>query len=431
MAETTRTTGLPAEARRPKARITRILQRGFPVLAVLAVSFVATAVTFATATRAPEVVAHEWGTFTTVAGEDGQAINWLPLGGPSDLPCFVEHFKKPTFKFIGNTEQEGPIDYDTARSALVGTVRMETPVLYFYSPEEATVAVGVRFPRGLMTEWYPKAVVNQPMVLSTVLDNPNIVGGIYWPSVQILPDRVGEYPQGTGQSHYYAARATDAAPLSVGGQVEKFLFYRGVASFPSLLSAALNSDGSVRITNLGPRPISNVILFENRTGVVSYRLAGPLEGSTTLAKPTASTSLDDLRADLVKMLLKTGLYEKEARAMVETWRDSWFEEGTRVFYIVPPASVDEILPLAIAPSPAAIARAFVGRMEVITPDDLVRVQTALAHGDDAALERQGRFLGPIADRLVARTSAVSERNKIRAVTNTVFAAYVKRMGGCQ
>lgn len=407
------------------------LRRTLPVLPLLAASFGLTAVPFATTAGAPEVVAHEWGTFTTVAGEDGQAINWLPLGGPSDLPCFVEHFKNVLFKFVGNAEQEGPIDYATARSALVGTVRMETPVLYFYSPEDATVAVSVRFPRGLMTEWYPKAVVNQPNVVSTVLDNPNVVGGIDWPAVQILPNRVGEYPQGSGQSHYYAARGTDAAPLSVAGQFEKFLFYRGVASFPSLLSAALNNDGSVRITNLGQRPISNVIFFENRAGVMSYRLGGPLAGSATLAKPTASASLDNLRADLVTMLVKTGLYEKEARAMVETWRDSWFEEGTRVFYIVPPASVDEVLPLTITPSPAAIARAFVGRIEVITPDDLLRVQTALATGDDAALERQGRFLGPIADRLVARTSAVSERNKIRAVTNTVFAAYVKRMGGCQ
>ena len=32
---------------------------------------------------------HEWGTFTTVAGKGGRAIDWLPLSGPVDLPCFV------------------------------------------------------------------------------------------------------------------------------------------------------------------------------------------------------------------------------------------------------------------------------------------------------------------------------------------------------
>jgi hypothetical protein len=30
-----------------------------------------------------------------------------------------------------------------------------------------------------------------------------------------------------------------------------------------------------------------------------------------------------------------GLFPKEAHAMVDTWRDSWFEEGTRAFYILP------------------------------------------------------------------------------------------------
>jgi hypothetical protein len=407
-----------------------LLRRTLPVLVLLIATFLATAALFAKSMRAPEVVVHEWGTFTTVAGEDGQAINWLPLGGPTDLPCFVEHYKNRLTKFVGNAEQEGPIDYAAARSALVGTVRMETPVLYFYSPEDAVVSVNVRFPRGLMTEWFPKAIVNQPNVMPALLDNPSLVGGISWPAVEIRPGRVGEYPRGNGQSHYYAARGTDAAPISVGGQFEKFLFYRGVASFPAVLSAALGADGSVHVVNRGARPIPQIILFENRAGTITYRVSGALEHAATVTVPKTPASFDSLRTDLIAMLVKTGLYQKEAEAMVETWRDSWFEEGTRVFYLVPPASVDEILPLTVSPAPAAVARAFVGRMEIITPDALVRAQIALASGDDAALEKMGRFLGPIADRLVARTSSVSERNKIRAITNTVFAAYVKRMGGC-
>ena len=44
------------------------------------------------------MVVHEWGTFTTVADEAGQAMNWTPLGGPTDLPCFVEHYKNRLFK---------------------------------------------------------------------------------------------------------------------------------------------------------------------------------------------------------------------------------------------------------------------------------------------------------------------------------------------
>src|SRR4030095_10688799 len=102
---------------------------------------------------------HEWGTFTSVAGPDGKAAQWLPLAGPGDLPCFVERFQNRLFKDIGpvaSTIQKNPIDYLNARTKLLGPIRMETPVLYFYSekPEKATVRVA--FPKGFITEWYPK-----------------------------------------------------------------------------------------------------------------------------------------------------------------------------------------------------------------------------------------------------------------------------------
>jgi len=38
--------------------------------------------------------------------------------------------------------------------------------------------------------------------------------------------------------------------------------------------------------------------------------------------------------------------------MLESWKDSWFEEGSRLIYIVPRSFVDTILPLAIEPQPS-------------------------------------------------------------------------------
>ena len=83
---------------------------------------------------------HEWGTFTSVAGEDGSAIDWDALGGKDDLPGFVNNFGYCGFKW-----------------RLTGTVRMETPVMYFYSSRELDARVKVAFPQGLITEWYPQA----------------------------------------------------------------------------------------------------------------------------------------------------------------------------------------------------------------------------------------------------------------------------------
>src|ERR1700691_5332970 len=78
---------------------------------------------------------HEWGTFTSVAGEDGSAIDWDSLGCKSDLPGFVNAAGYRGFKF-----------------RLEGPVRMETPVMYFYSPREVVAHVQVRFPYGVITE---------------------------------------------------------------------------------------------------------------------------------------------------------------------------------------------------------------------------------------------------------------------------------------
>ena len=58
--------------------------------------------------------------------------------------------------------------------------------------------------------------------------------------------------------------------------------------------------------------------------------------------------------------------------MVETWRDSWFEEGTRPIYIMPPHSVDAILPLQVEPAPLRTARVFVGRIELLSSNTTPR-----------------------------------------------------------
>jgi hypothetical protein len=43
------------------------------------------------------LVVHEWGTFTSVAGRDGAAMEWAPLSGTPDLPCFVDKLSVQSF----------------------------------------------------------------------------------------------------------------------------------------------------------------------------------------------------------------------------------------------------------------------------------------------------------------------------------------------
>jgi hypothetical protein len=331
---------------------------------------------------------HEWGTFTSVAGKHGKAVAWLPVDRQSDLPCFVDE------------SQAGIEDY------LVGTVRMETPVLYFYTSREMKINARVRFPKGWLTEWYPQATLT-----NDYRDEDNL-STLEWQDVKILPGSAPTFPVEPGPSHYYAARETDAAPLRVKDQNEKFLFYRGVGNFPVPVSAKVRSDGKIRLWNSGKVPIPGVILFENRGGKMGYRSIGSLKGDVTLDPPTLNGNIVSLGRELERILVAAGLYSREAAAMVATWRDSWFEDGTRVFYIVPPHSVDANLPLKIEPKPVKISRAFVGRMEVITAATEKAVADAVRTDNKPALAPYRRFLRPIAETLLAKSAGNSEEQKL-------------------
>jgi hypothetical protein len=376
------------------------------------------------------LTAHEWGTFTTVAGEDGRAEHWLPLGGPTDLPCFVEHFQNSRLvKLVPG--QETPLDYASARSALWGKVRMETPVIYFYSRPERDVTVRVRFPRGWMTEWYPHALVSQPYVTSRTVRDAAHTSVIEWKNVKVAASVGTSFPSGDGESHYYAARRTEATPLRAGQQVEKFLFYRGVGDFDVPLTAVARTDGGVRVANLGSAPFPAVILFERRGDKLGYRIQRDVAGEVSLDAPALTGNLDTLRADLQRTLVKAGLFDREAAAMVDTWRDSWFEEGTRMFYIVPRRTVDAVLPLEITPAPDNLARVFVGRMEVITPATMSAVDRAIRGNDATVLARYARLLGPVTERLLAKGTTAASAERIHQLTNAALASYARRSMICE
>jgi hypothetical protein len=359
------------------------------------------------------LTAHEWGTFTSVAGSDGQAIEWLPLTGSTDLPSFVEHLREGGYKL-----------------GLRGTVRMETPVLYFYSPVEQAVSVQVSFSQGVITEWYPHATRVEPHVplYDYVLYQKGPGGSIAWDAVTLSPSLNANLPQESGSDRYYAARATASTPLRVrtssGEQHEKFLFYRGVAAFPVPLITTLTPAGTVRVENRGANIVPAIILFERRGEKVGYRLGGALQSQTSLDSPDLSGSIDSVAHDLEGILVDQGLYENEAQAMVQTWRDSWFEEGSRLLYIVPREFVDNVLPLSIKPTPTETTRVFVGRIELVTPTTKKEVEHAVASHDESMLAKYGRFLEPILKTMIESANDAQERqelsNALSACYNTQF-----------
>ena len=213
----------------------QLVRRGNAV--VLAFLLVTTALVSAGLTQspAPNLVVHEWGTFTSVAGHDGRAVEWQPLSGPSDLPCFVRVLNPVCSKCVTPT---------SVLPTLRATVRMETPVLYFYSEQARTVKVDVGFRGGSISQWYPERSGGEssprmplPHEFRAVLPidfSNGFNGSAAWKVNVLKPGtsdafsarRDSETPQ------WPRARVADANRVRGSkGEVEGFIFYRGLGNF--------------------------------------------------------------------------------------------------------------------------------------------------------------------------------------------------------
>jgi hypothetical protein len=355
------------------------------------------------------LVVHEWGTFTSIAGKDGVALEWRPLNGPTDLPKFVHTIQK---------DGEG-LRHVRSKAELTAQVRMETPVVYFYSSHETEVSVKVDFPKGKITEWYPQA--------------RSVDTSINWGRLKVMPGAALNLPVDYSPSHYYPARETDAAPIQLcatagkPAEQEKFLFYRGVGTFDLPLSVKLDGD-KIWLKNASKDQIANLIVFENRSGKIGYRTYNNFSGEVTQERPALDQNLTALLSELKLMLVGAGLYEKEADSMIKTWSNSWFEEGMRVFYVLPRQTTDAILPMTIEPRPAELVRVLVGRAELITPEMEKSVQRQVSLLGDASpavrqtamqtIRKYGRFSEPILKSILQRENNAVIRKRVQELIDT-------------
>ena len=397
----------------------------------------------------PPLVVHECGTFTSVQGHDGKQAWWLPHV-KTDLPAFV----------YARGVQDGGIKgvkLLRGKDSQSAILRMETPVIYFYSDTTRAVDVRVRLPKGEITEWYPQATRIGPAFRPDGQGAPLEDSLIEWKGVTILPRDTAETSagklirtsDGPKADHYYSARATDANLLRVnsphardGVEYERDLFYRGLTEFPGPLTATVDSsETQLTLATEGPEALQNLFVVTIRKGLMRYQKVDSVttDNMTEVSLDAVPfAALDDTRsqlmADIVKTLVSQGLYEKEARAMVDTWKHQWFvEEGSRVFYLLPRAWTDRVLPLEVAPQPDRVVRVMVGRAELIMPSierELKQEIMAFKSGDAVAQEHAvatvrsmnlGRFLAPAQQIALGSNYDQATWNAVYALTERAVA----------
>ncbi|MBB6048333.1 hypothetical protein [Armatimonas rosea] len=334
-------------------------------------------------------IVHEWGTFLAIAGSNGVTLEGMSHE-EHPLPDFV-HAAKADSVF-----PKWP------------TLKGETPVIYFYTDKPRKVLVGVDFPSGAWTHWFPSAASAGRFSGSA----PNTNGHLGWITQLAPPSPTDSLPELAADSLWrFARQVPAAATVTSNGEVERFLFYRGLgkANLPVELFPEKNAGRLVAHV-----PVQRVILLNIEQGKLTWRpvialKAGQiLDGVRTGLRPG---SVEEIALYLTRGLIQSGLFPDEARALVNTWRSSYFEhDGFRVLFILPQAWTDRFIPLHVRPQPDQLVRVMVGRIEGLTKKREALVRAALlgfASNPEkhfATLAAQGRYLEPILRRLAQTPS---------------------------
>jgi hypothetical protein len=377
------------------------------------------------ASTAPEgLVVHEWGTFTSFSGPSGDLKRFGVRVG-DDLPGFVR-------ARMGGSAW-APIQPGMfGKEDLLALQRMETPVIYFYSDKPRDVSVEVRLNSGEVTEVFPPVSASTASSLSAVNSvatavqpavsappwasfySDNAVRGesvVRWDNLHIRSRFCCDVTSflDAGTSHYASARATDADPVTfdLDGKesAERFVFYRGVTeSDLGVHARATGKDGFV-IDRVEHGPLGAVFAVEIQDGRVRFAQADGVQAGARMLLPVETSSEEGLEEAMTAALARAGLYDREAAAMVATWKHLWFgESGTRLLAILPQETVDGVLPLRVSPEPASVSRVFVARLEMLTPERLEEIKVLLKQRQgsnvleqgaaEEGLRTLGRFYGP-------------------------------------
>jgi hypothetical protein len=345
------------------------------------------------------LIVHEWGTITTRHAPDGTPQGRLNRISPSEvLPAFVHQYEPPPTQ---NDPQKALTKSPVTPGRPDVTMRLETPVIYFY-PAAGSVPlppfdVSVKFRGGIVNEFYPEAEPSVALDVErisakmragvinswngSVLDN-YVIGGLRWKGISL--QETASLP--STSSHLWLAprKVRSAIVRTSSREAERYLFYRGVAHLDALVQTEL-SPTEVRLRaperllwlRKSSMTIPKLWLVDIRAdGAVAFReqeqitiektAAAHALGAMPLfsAKDHTPGRLGDLRRSMKQMLIARGLFEDEAEAMLETWKESYFATpGLRILYIVPNEWIAYFLPLQISP-PHMLTRVLVGRIDL-------------------------------------------------------------------
>lgn len=339
--------------------------------------------------------AHEWGTFTTLVNSRGERLSGLYLDNET-LPSFVDSlpfYYPPRGKSIPDPKHLSGV-----------TTKMETPILYFYSDSAFQAKVNIGFRGGAITQWYPQRDSGDLDPDSGGIDFLNrsspYLGHIHW-SLRVLAPTSSHsvtYPSAGGD--WETVRGTNSNLLQTeDGEIEKFLFYRGLGNVELPISMSMPTEDSLVLFNHLSEDLPYILVLDLTASPDSLPpfgvwWQGRLNAGETLSlrrPPKARDSLFQALTAFERALVQAGLLPVEATSMLLKWNHNYFQTpGFKVFWILPRSLTDSILPIHISPNPDALERVLIGRSEILPPKFEAKLRQALDQGTLANYQ-QDRF----------------------------------------
>ena len=347
-------------------------------------------VTFAAGDR---LTVHEWGTFTSLQDEQGRELAGINIDD-EPVPAFVHNLNpvllsRPVLSSLHwQYRSKG-----APRHHPLVTMRLETPVIYFYPPsgqrDPMRIDVSVRFQGGWLTEFYPEAHADADGLKEGGFEfgelSASTTSSLAWNDLKIGGSGVGP---ATSEQVWVAPRKVQAANVTnVGGESERYLFYRGVGGIRAPLRATMDRrSGELAVSAnfeqvLGPQQTARIpqlwLIEVKQDGRCAFRQLDGFDVSADAGRQLATTSYrfqpndfqtgnrDRLESAMHAALIADGLYADEATALLSTWQRSYFASpGLRLFYLVPRVWTDHYLPLSLSRE-ADLDRVMIGRLELI------------------------------------------------------------------
>lgn len=260
---------------------------------------------------------HEWGVF--LAGKAGTRA----AAGSGESPGFLQKISVP----------EAP-DPDAEPD------ECREPVIHVYAPQAMDLKASVSFSEGAPELAWPTAE-------ATRRPYPTLS----W-SLKVLKEDGPETPK-VPEGHWIAAARKAGSDLLVSkdGRAERFLFYEGRSSVPSEAEVACENGEYTFFTHLP----TDLWVVEGGKSLRCARAHGPL-GLKNVPRAAEAVEEEALRKELSAALVKAGLNEPEAGALLTAWMPELSKPGARLLYLLPREDYDRLLPVEFAPSPEEFVR---------------------------------------------------------------------------